>query len=207
VKKIFVIFSALILSLVFNTNYSFAQRTNSVRSLEKNLRGLSSRVKVLESQLKEISTKVSVQAQGRKGDKGDSGPKGDRGTSGDGANIIDFGACRLNDCPDFDSTQAIQNALDASTHVHIPEGAYLVKSDLIIRSDQTIFGDGIGSTLLILSSTVQSGFRRAAIIPDAPNRYISNVEIRDIGIIMNEQNPEQIGFDMSHISRTSLKNI
>lgn len=59
--------------------------------------------------------------------------------------------------------------------------------------------------MIIPSHTVGSVFSRS--VPKVRGDYVVGVSIRDIGIVMNENNAQQIGFNMSHISRSSLTRI
>jgi len=81
----------------------------------------------------------------------------------DGApvNVLDFGA--IGDGV-ADDTTAIQNAINASSNVYIPEGTYLVTKALQILSSKTIYGAGVGGTIIKRTSTTPETINGASVV-------------------------------------------
>ncbi len=74
-----------------------------------------------------------------------------RGHYEDTVNVLDFGAIGDGDLAGngTDDTAAIQAALDSgSLRIRIPEGIYVISSQLIVRTGISLVGDGIGITIL-----------------------------------------------------------
>jgi len=131
---------------------------------------------------------------------------------GAGTSILSYGAHSITETgfESFDSTVAIQKALDSADVVDIPKGIYLVDPSvgLVLKRDhQIISGTEWGQSVLRTRPLPGSVFRRA-FTADAPNPRISYVMIQNIGIELHRA-PDpglQIGFDFRNISRSLITN-
>jgi len=142
-------------------------------------------------------------------------------------NVVDFGAHSIKErgFGDFDSTEAIQKAIDVSDKVFIPPGIYRVNLSnvrdgkfrlrgLVLRSNVEIRGAGRMLTYLLPDKTSGSVFRRNFnYTATVPNEEVSNVRISDIGVALDGKfeapslRQQQIAFDFRHIGESTLTDI
>jgi len=110
--------------------------------------------------------------------------------------VIDFGA---DSSGVNDSTNAIQNAANALTNggrLYIPKGTYSVSSIIYLKDKTTIFGDGIGTTLIQSTSSNTTGVFQSWDSSQG-NIYTGNVTRTYFGVF-------DLSIDMGHtLDRTS----
>ena len=93
-----------------------------------------------------------------------------------------------------DDTAAIQQALNENNFVYIPSGQYKITSTLQLKSNQTLIGAGISSTLLIpsggteINAPVLSGNNGNA-VGSSSTDIINNLTISNIGVRYSNATP------------------
>ncbi|MBX3110499.1 MAG: hypothetical protein KF857_00695 [Fimbriimonadaceae bacterium] len=132
-----------------------------------------------------------------------------------GRSILEFGAHSITEPgkESFDSTAAIQKAVDTCTTVLVPAGVYLVDPSVGIRLNRSyvsVMGEGWGLSVLRCKPTGGSLFRRDW-NPSAKNPYVFGVSIRRIGVELESptpaspSNPVNIAFDLRNITRSLVE--